>query len=155
MSGLLSTAGRTAAAAALVTGMLAGAPSEALAADTTATVACKLEPGSVTAGGDHTARVITAGSPLTVQEKRRYTDIYPDGQSRLSTVIFNDPVVPSTGGGYFGHVVIGSGLYSSFYFLTEDGEVDRSQAHNPGSVAAGVTPPSSRRATRRIRIPLP
>jgi hypothetical protein len=70
-------------------------------------------------------------------------------------LIFNDPVVPSTGGGYFGHVVIGSGLYSSFYFLTEDGEVDRSQAHNPGSVAAGVTPPSSRRATRRIRIPLP
>jgi hypothetical protein len=130
MSRRLSTAGRMAAAAALVTGMLAGAPGEALAADTTATVACKMEPGSVTAGGDHTARVITAGSPPTVQEKRRYTDIYPDGQVRLSGLIAYDPEVLNFGGGYFGHVVIGSGLYSSFYLLTEDGEVDRSQAFN-------------------------
>jgi hypothetical protein len=119
-----------AAAAALVTGMLAGAPGEALAADTTATVACTMKPGSVTAGGDHAARVITAGSPPTVQEKRRYTDIYPDGQPRLSSLIANDPVVTGFGGAYYGHVVIGSGLYSSVYFLTEAGEVDRSQAHN-------------------------
>jgi hypothetical protein len=46
MAGLISAAGRTGAAAALVTGMLAGAPGEALAADTTATVACKLETAS-------------------------------------------------------------------------------------------------------------
>ncbi|MGW1343406.1 hypothetical protein ACWCOV_20325 [Kribbella sp. NPDC002412] len=130
MSRRLSTAGRMAAAAVLVTGTLAGAPGQALAADTTGTAACKIEPGSVTAGGDHTHRVITAGSPPTVQDKRRYTDIYPDGQPRLSSLIVNDPVVPDTGGAYSGHVVIGSGLYSSFYFLTEDGEVDREQAHN-------------------------
>src|SRR5439155_287277 len=48
----LSTTGRLAAAAALVTGLLAWAPGEALAADTTATMACTLELGSVTAGGD-------------------------------------------------------------------------------------------------------
>lgn len=50
MSRRLSTAGRVAAAAALVTGMLAGAPGEALAADTTASAACKMVSGSVTAG---------------------------------------------------------------------------------------------------------
>ncbi|MEV0288937.1 MULTISPECIES: hypothetical protein [unclassified Kribbella] len=84
----------------------------------------------MTAGGDHTARVITAGSPPTVQQKPRYTDIYPDGQPRLSSLIVNDPEIPNFGGGYHGHVVIGAGLYSSFYLLTEDGEVDRSQALN-------------------------
>ncbi|NIK59842.1 hypothetical protein [Kribbella shirazensis] len=130
MSRRLSTAGRVAAAAALATGMLAGAPGEALAADTTSTAACKIEPGSVTSGGDHTHRVITAGSPSTVHEKARYADIYSEGLPRLSSLFFNDPVVPGFGGAYAGHVVIGSGLYSSTYFLTEGGEVDRSQSHN-------------------------
>jgi hypothetical protein len=129
------------AAAALVTGMLAGVPGEALAADTTATAACKIESGSVTAGGDHTDRVITAGSPATVQEKSGYTDIYPDGQPRLSSVIGNDSVLPSPGRMYHGHVVIGSGLYSSYYIVKEDGEVDRSQALNDriGGGWGGVT----------------
>jgi len=48
----------------------------------------------------------------------------------LSSLIANEPVAPSPGRGYYGHVVIGSGLYNSFYFVTDDGEVDRSQAHN-------------------------
>ena len=91
---------------------------------------CKIEPGSVTAGGDHTHRVITAGSPPTVQEKTRYTDLFPEGRPRLSSLFFNDPIVPGTGGAYSGHVVIGSGLYSSTYFLTQAGEVDRTQSHN-------------------------
>ncbi|TCC36603.1 hypothetical protein E0H92_26415 [Kribbella speibonae] len=89
-----------------------------------------MEIGSLTAGGDHTDRVITAGSPASVQDKTTYPAIYPEGLPRLSSLFFNDPVVPGTGGGYFGHVVIGSGLYSSTYFLTEAGEVDRSQTHN-------------------------
>jgi len=86
--------------------------------------------GSVTAGGDQTARVITAGSPPTAQEKTRYTDIYLDGQPRLSSLIGNELVLPSPGRTYYGHVVIGSGLYSSYYIVKEDGEVDRSQALN-------------------------
>ncbi|WP_329000799.1 hypothetical protein OHA18_41005 [Kribbella sp. NBC_00709] len=130
MSGRLSTAARIAAAAALVTGMLSGVPGEALAADTTATAGCKIEPGSVTAGGDHTDRVITAGSPATVQEKPRYPDIYPDGRPRLSTLIGDEPVTPSPGRGYYGHAVIGSGLYDSFYIVTEAGEVDPMQHLN-------------------------
>ncbi|TKK80511.1 hypothetical protein FDA38_10965 [Kribbella jiaozuonensis] len=101
-----------------------------MAADTTAAAACKLESGSVTAGGDHTHRVITAGSPATVQEKQRYTALFPEGRPRLSSLFFNDPVVPGFGGAYAGHVVIGSGLYSSTYFLTTAGEVDRTQSHN-------------------------
>jgi hypothetical protein len=119
-----------ATAAALVTGMLAGAPGKALAADTTAAAACTMVSGSVTAGGDHTARVITAGSPPTAQEKTRYTDIFPDGQVRLSGLIGNGLVLPSPGRMYYGHVVIGSGLYSSYYIVKEDGEVDRTQAFN-------------------------
>jgi hypothetical protein len=116
--------------------MLAGAPTDALAADATAdgtataAGACKIGAGSVTAGGDHTHRVITAGSPPTVQEKSRYTDLFPEGLPRLSTLYIHDPVVPGYGGAYGGHVVIGSGLYSSSYFLTEAGEVARDQSHN-------------------------
>jgi len=78
MSGRLSKA---AVAAFLIVGFTPGAAQAGTSADTTATVACKMEPGSVTAGGDHTARVITAGSPPTMQEKRRYTDIYPTVRS--------------------------------------------------------------------------
>ncbi|HWD79466.1 MAG TPA: hypothetical protein VG497_11300 [Kribbella sp.] len=74
--------------------------------------------------------MITAGSPPTVQELPRYANLFPEGLPRLSTVFFNDPVVTGYGGAYAGHVVIGSGLYSSIYFLTESGEVDRTQSHN-------------------------
>ncbi|WUJ73357.1 hypothetical protein OG809_08815 [Kribbella soli] len=74
--------------------------------------------------------MIIAGSPLTVQEKAGYADLFPEGLPRLSTLFFNDPVVPGFGGAYAGHVVIGSGLYSSTYFLTTAGEVDRTQSHN-------------------------
>jgi hypothetical protein len=130
MSRRLGTAGRIAAAAALMTGMLAAAPGEALAADTTATAGCTMETGSVTAGGDHTDRVITAGSPATVQEKPRHTGIYPAGQVRLSSLIGNASVLPSPGRMYYGHVVIGSGLYSSYYIVTEAGEVDPTQHLN-------------------------
>ncbi len=126
----LSTTGRVAAAAALVTGMLAGAPGQAVAADTNASAACKLVSGSVTAGGDHTTREITAGSPSTVVEKTSYPDIYPDGQPRLSSLVANDSVAPSPGRGYYSHNVIGSGLYSSGYIVQENGELDPMQHHN-------------------------
>lgn len=119
-----------AAAAALVTGMLSAAAGEALAADTAVAAACKIDYGAVTAGGDHVHKAVTAGSPPIVQQKARYTDLFPEGLPRLSTVFFNDPVVTGFGGAYAGHVVIGSGLYDSTYFLTESGEVDRTQAHN-------------------------
>jgi hypothetical protein len=92
-----------------------------------ATAACRMVPGSVTAGGDHTSRAITAGSPPTVQNGRGFTDIYPDGQVRLSSMIANDPDVTGTGGRFWGFVVMGSTMYNTGYFLTEDGEVDRSR----------------------------
>jgi hypothetical protein len=93
----------------------------------TATAACRLVAGSVTAGGDHTATVFTAGSPPTVQNGRGFTDIYPDGQVRLSSMIANDPDVTGTGGLFWGFVVMGSTMYNTGYVLTEDGEVDRSR----------------------------
>ncbi|WBQ02732.1 hypothetical protein [Kribbella sp. CA-293567] len=130
MSGRLRTTGRAATAALLVAGLTPGAAVAAPTSSAASTAACQLQSGSVTAGGDHTARVITAGSPPTVLEKRRYTDIFPDGQVRLSGLVAHDPVVDQFGGGYHGHVVMGAGLYRSFYLLTEAGEVDRSQALN-------------------------
>lgn len=130
MSRRFGTAGRVAAAAALVTGVLAVAPGEALAADTTATAACKIEVGSVTAARGHTDRVITAGSPATVQEKPSYPDIYPEGLPRMSSAVANGLVLPSPGRMYFGHVVIGSGLYSGYYIVKENGEIDPEQHHN-------------------------
>jgi hypothetical protein len=105
-------------------------PGAAQAAGTSAAAACSVEVGSVTAGGDHATRVITAGSPPTVQDKPRYDDLFPEGLPRLSTLFTHDPDVPGFGGAYSGHVVIGSGLYDSTFFLTEAGEVDRSQSHN-------------------------
>jgi hypothetical protein len=96
-------------------------------ARTTVAAACLMVNGSVTAGGDHTATVITAGSPPTVRVKTPFTDIYPDGQVRLSSMIANDPDIPSTGGLFWGYVVMGSSMYDSSYFLTEDGQVDRSR----------------------------
>ncbi|MEV6412409.1 hypothetical protein [Kribbella sp. NPDC051718] len=93
----------------------------------TATAACAIGLGSVTAGGDHTASGIIAGSPPTVQEGRTFTDIYPDGQVRLSSMIAIDPDVTGTGGVYSGFVVMGSTMYNTGFVLTEDGEVDRSR----------------------------
>jgi hypothetical protein len=117
-------------AAALVAGMLTGAPGEALAVGTTATAGCTMEFGSVTASGDHTDRVITAGAPPTVQEKRRYTKLYPEGQPRLGTVFFKATGIPDFDSANFGHVVIGSGLYSTSYFIGTNGEIDPTQTHN-------------------------
>ncbi|MFI5708493.1 hypothetical protein [Kribbella sp. NPDC051620] len=93
----------------------------------TAAAACAIALGSVTAGGDHTTSGIIAGSPPTVQEGRTFTDIYPDGQVRLSSMIAIDPDVTGTGGVYSGFVVMGSTMYNSGFVLTEDGEVDRSR----------------------------
>ncbi len=132
MSGRLSTAGGVAVAALLVIAVVpgaadaSGAGASARTSANAATAACTMVPGSVTAGGDHTARVITAGSPAVVREKKTYTDIYPDGQVRLSSMIANDPDVTGTGGLFWGFVVMGSTMYNTGYYLTEDGEVDRS-----------------------------
>ncbi|HET6742857.1 MAG TPA: hypothetical protein VFH76_28155 [Kribbella sp.] len=48
----------------------------------------------------------------------------------MSTLVGNDTVLPSPGRMYYGHVVMGSGLYNSYYIVKENGEVDRSQALN-------------------------
>jgi hypothetical protein len=116
------------AAALLLTAAVPGVAygGTASAAGTTSS-ACFVVPGSVTAGGDHRSLVVNATAPPTAQAPRLYPDIYPDGQVRLSGTIVNDPDITGTGGMYYGYVVIGSTLYSSAYYLTEAGEVDRSR----------------------------
>jgi hypothetical protein len=86
-------------------------------------------PGSVTAGGDHTSVLVTPGSPPAARVIHTFSDVYPDGQVRLSGTVANDPDVTGTGGLIWGNVVIGSTMYASSYYLTEAGEVDRSQLY--------------------------
>jgi hypothetical protein len=125
MSVRLSTALTAAATAILLTGTGTGVATARTTAGTAASAACRMAPGSVTAGGDHTRTIVTATSPPTVQETPVYTDIYPDGQVRLSGSLENDPDVTGTGGRFSGYVVMGSTLYGSGYLLKEDGSVDR------------------------------
>ncbi|WP_329000800.1 hypothetical protein OHA18_41010 [Kribbella sp. NBC_00709] len=132
MSGRLTTA---AVAALLLTGLVPGAAhaGTTVAAGTTATAAasaaCYALAGSVTAGGDHPSLLVNSTSPPTARVIRSYPDIYPDGQVRLSGTIANDPDITGTGGLYWGNVVIGSTMYASAYYLTEDDQVDRSKVY--------------------------
>jgi hypothetical protein len=125
MSVRLSTARWGAATALLLAGTVPGVATAKPTAGVAASAACSVVPGSVTAGGNHTATVVTATSPPTVSHHPTYTDIYPDGQVRLSGTIENDPDITGTGGRFSGYVVMGSTLYSSGYLLKENGEVDR------------------------------
>ncbi len=125
MSARLSTASWAVATAVLLTGTVPGIASAKTTAPVAASAACFVVPGSVTAGGDQTAAVVTATSPPTVYHHPTNTDIYPDGQVRLSGTIENDPDITGTGGRFSGQVVIGSTLYNSGYLLKEDGSVDR------------------------------
>ncbi|WP_238155655.1 hypothetical protein [Kribbella soli] len=125
MSVRLTTAFTAAATAILLTGAGTGVATARTTAGTAASAACRLAPGSVTAGGDHTRTIVTATSPPTVQQTPVYTDIYPDGQVRLSGSLENDPDVTGTGGRFSGYVVMGSTMYGSGYLLKEDGSVDR------------------------------
>ncbi len=124
MSVRLSTARWAVAAALLLTGTAPGIATAKTTAPVSASRACSVVPGSVTAGGDHTHTVVTATSPPTVSSHPTNTDIYPDGQVRLSGTISLDPDTP-IGGLSSGYVVMGSTLYGSSYYLKENGEVDR------------------------------
>jgi len=127
MSGRLRTARWAAATALLLTGAAPGIADAGTTIPAAGSAACKVLPGSVTAGGDHPSLVVTATSPPTAHVIRSFSDIYPDGQVRLSGTIANDPDITGTGGLYWGNVVIGSTMYASAYYLTEDGEVDRTR----------------------------
>jgi hypothetical protein len=129
MSGRLSTARWAVAAALLLTGTAPGIATARTTAAVAASGACSVAPGSVTAGGDHPGMLVTATSPPTVRQTAAYTDIYPDGQVRLSGTFASDPDVTGTGGVLWGNVVIGSTMYASSYYLTEAGEVDRSRVN--------------------------
>jgi hypothetical protein len=129
MSGRLSTARWAAVTALLLTGTVPGVAAAETTASAGASAGCFVIPGSVTAGGDHTATVVMSTSPPTVRANPGFSDIYPDGQVRLSGAIANDPDITGTGGAYYGNVVMGSAMYASTYFLTEAGEVDRSKIY--------------------------
>ncbi|MFI5694662.1 hypothetical protein ACIA58_22605 [Kribbella sp. NPDC051586] len=118
---------KTMAIALLVTGSVPGVAHAEATAGTAASAACFVIPGSVTAGGDHTATVVTATSPPSVRANPGFSDIYPAGQVRLSGMIANDPDITGTGGAFYGDVVLGSTMYASTYYLLENGEVDRSR----------------------------
>ncbi|TDW24459.1 hypothetical protein [Kribbella kalugense] len=126
MSGRRSTASFTAGAVLLLS---VAVPGVAHAGAAATSAACYVLPGSVTAGGAQTSQLITATSPPTARATTSYSDIYPDGQVRLSGTITNDPDITGTGGAFYGNVVMGSTMYASTYYLTEAGDVDRSKVY--------------------------
>ncbi|WP_020388034.1 hypothetical protein [Kribbella catacumbae] len=89
-------------------------------------VTCGIRPGAVTAGGDHREITINATSPVSASFGRTFSNIYPDGQVKLSTSI---ELSPDTGAS--GWVVMGSSLYGSGY------EINGDQAVNPQLVKVG------------------
>src|SRR4051812_18759576 len=101
--GAARAVGVLAASAILLTGTVPGIATAKTTASVAASAACRVVPGSVTAGGDETGLIVTATSPPTVQQTTNSTDIYPDGQVRLSGTMANDPDIPGSGGRIWGN----------------------------------------------------
>ena len=98
-------------AAVLAAGLL---PGTAMGTPSTTSAQCRVSLGSVSATGDHQWQEVIATSPPTNGAPAVViSDLYPDGQVRLSTTMVQEP----TPGGLrvHGHVVIGSALYTTGY----------------------------------------
>ncbi|MEU4191801.1 hypothetical protein AB0E69_07885 [Kribbella sp. NPDC026611] len=124
MFGRLSKA---AVAAFLVVGITPGA-AQAVGAGTSATAqasaGCYVHVGSVTAAGDHAGKLVTVGAAST---DRLDTGVYPPGAVRVSGSMQADPDVIGYGAWIGGYTVLGSSMYSTSYYLTLDGDVDRTR----------------------------
>jgi len=124
MSGRLSKA---AVAALLVVGVTPGA-AHAVDAGTSAparaSAGCYVHVGSVTAGGDHTGKMVTVGAAPT---DRLDTGVYPDGAVRVSGSLEADPDIIGYGAWIGGYTVVGSSMYSTSYYITLEGDVDRTR----------------------------
>ncbi|WP_433164030.1 hypothetical protein [Kribbella sp. CA-247076] len=83
-----------------------------------ASLACSMHVGTVTAGGDHTNHLVTAGSPptMTVVLNRTASAVYAPGQVRLSSTFVAEPDIAASWH-IRGWVVQGGALYSSGYAL--------------------------------------
>ena len=104
--------------AVLAVGVLPGA---AKADQSAAAVACTMQPGSVTAGGDHRGFTVSATTPVTATVDHTYPGIYADGQVKASSSFelqTDDGQGNSTAGGW---VIIGSALYGSGYTIGGSG----------------------------------
>ncbi|GAA1569262.1 hypothetical protein GCM10009789_23380 [Kribbella sancticallisti] len=123
MSGRKRKAGAAVAAALLIAGIIPGTAAAKTTRAGAVAEACFLVLGSVTPGGDHTSTVFRATSPITVEPRRVYKDIYPDGQVRLSASMASDPDVTGYQGAVSGNVVMGSTMYNSSYRVGLDGTV--------------------------------
>lgn len=113
---------------ALTGGMLAGT---ATAAPSRATAACSVTAGSVTAGGDHRAQVITATVPPTLtRDSKVALEVFAPDQVRLSTSMRAEP--DPGGSQVSGYVVIGSALYLASYEAGLTTEVDHAELSRIG-----------------------
>jgi hypothetical protein len=91
----------------------------AVAAPTTATAACTMTVGSVTAGGDIGYSSITAGSPITARQGTG-VHLFTPGITKLSTAWVHRP--NGSGGDLAsGEVLLNSTLYNAWYG-TKDGK---------------------------------
>ncbi|WP_410790105.1 hypothetical protein [Kribbella sp. C-35] len=78
----------------------------------------------MTASGDHAGKLVTVGAASTDAPD---TGVYPAGAVRASGSMEADPDVTGYGGWIGGYTVLGSSMYSTSYYLTLDGDVDRTR----------------------------
>lgn len=125
------------AAGVLTTGVLTTGPASArTAAPNQAAAVCRISAGSVTAGGDHRIQTFAATAPITRTENRTITsNLWPDGQARLSSSWVKGPHAELPGVMHDGLVVLGDVLQHTNY-IVDGQQVDRSDTR----VGGGWTP---------------
>ncbi|MFI5690828.1 hypothetical protein ACIA58_03225 [Kribbella sp. NPDC051586] len=130
------TMNRSVLAACAALGMAAAAvvPGQAVASGRSASAACVVKVGSVTAGGDVLRKLVWATSPLTVTNQDGSSgdlNVFPDGQVRLSGSMVVSPDAPEGyGGSVTGWQIMGSSMYNTGYDLFGSGAVDPTTVHH-------------------------
>ncbi|TCC36198.1 hypothetical protein E0H92_26420 [Kribbella speibonae] len=80
--------------------------------------------GSVTAGGDVASKLVTVGAATADAPD---IGVFPAGAVRVSGSLEGDPDVTGHSAWVGGYTVMGSSMYSTSYYLTLDGDVDRTR----------------------------
>ncbi len=101
----------------------AGAATQVAERLITATDACKVSLGSVTADGDHAGQDVTATSPPTTTGSRIAVEgVFPAGQARLSSTFVVEP--DTQGDDISGRTILGDSMYNVAYETFWTGEID-------------------------------
>jgi hypothetical protein len=114
----------------------AGAARQVAEGSTTATAACKISLGSVTADGDHGGQDVTATSPPTTTGRKTFAEgVFPAGQARLSSYFVVEP--DTQGDDISGRTILGDAMYNVAYETFWSGEIDPDWPNRLNRVGGG------------------